>query len=256
MTVTRETRTFADLQALSAAAAAEIVAIAKRAIDQRGRFTLALAGGSTPKRTYEILATRRRDDIDWTRTTIVFGDERYVPPDDPLSNYKMAREALIDRVPIPAANVHAVQTALRSPLEAAERYERTLRGALGGDGRHAQGQTVDIALLGVGTDGHTASLFPDTPELTERVRWVVGVKAPTHGVQPVVPRVSATLAFLNAARATIFLVSGADKRAIVGDILDDTPTGRRYPAAMVMPHPPARCLWMLDRSATPDRPNT
>ena len=251
-TMTRGIRTVPDLESLSEAASREIVEIARSAIAARGRFTLALAGGSTPKRTYELLSTRYRGDVDWGRTVIVFGDERLVPADDPRSNYKMAREALLDRVPIPAANVHPVPTEGPSAAEAAERYDATLRRALGeaGPPTGPNGATVDVALLGVGPDGHTASLFPNTPELAEESRWALPVEAPTHGVQPVVPRVTTTLPFLARARTAIFLVAGADKRGVLGEILHDTPAGHRYPAAMVAPNGPA--IWMIDRSALPD----
>jgi 6-phosphogluconolactonase len=244
--VRREIRTFADIETLSEASAAEIVTAARESVSARGRFTLALAGGSTPKRTYELLATRHRDDIDWERTVIVFGDERFVPPDDQRSNYRMAREALLDRVPSEACSVH----------EAAERYERALRNELREPSSHSapdsggtRAHTVDVALLGVGPDGHTASLFPGAPELEERSRWVLPVAAPTH-VQPSVDRVTTTLPFLNAARLAMFLIAGADKRVVIGEILSGAPAGRRYPAAMVAPS--GRAIWMIDRSALPD----
>jgi 6-phosphogluconolactonase len=253
--MTREIRTFADIEALSEASAAEIVASARESVKASGRFTLALAGGSTPKRTYELLSTRHRDDIDWKRTIVVFGDERFVPLDDQRSNYRMAREALLDRVPIPATSIHRVPCEAPAVHEAADRYERTLRNELSESPNPAsnssgtEAHTVDVALLGVGPDGHTASLFPDAPELQERSRWVLPVAAPTH-VQPSVERVTTTLPFLNAARLAMFLVAGADKRVVIGEILSGVPAGRRYPAAMVAPS--GRAIWMIDRSALPD----
>ena len=254
--MTRDIRTFADIEALSEASAAEIVASARESVNARGRFTLALAGGSTPKRTYELLATRHRGDIDWERTIVVFGDERFVPPDDQRSNYRMAREALLDRVPIPVTSIHRVPSEATSVHEAADGYERTLRNELREsandptpDSSGTEAHTVDVALLGVGPDGHTASLFPDAPELQERSRWVLPVAAPRH-VQPSVERITTTLPFLNAARLAMFLVAGADKRVVIGEILSGAPAGRRYPAAMVAPS--GRALWMIDRSALPD----
>jgi 6-phosphogluconolactonase len=248
--MTREIRTFDDPQALSEAAATEIAALAQASIAARGRFTVALAGGSTPRRTYELLATEFADQIDWGKTVLVFGDERFVPEDDSRSNYKMTREALVDRVPIPAGNVHPVPTDLPSPSEAANSYEAMLLAVIESVGRPSSDEsTVDLALLGVGPDGHTASLFPDAPELREPSRWAVPVAAPTH-IQPAVRRITTTLPFLNAARTVIFLVAGADKRVVIGEILSDSPAGRRYPAAMVAPR--GRTIWMIDRSALLD----
>jgi 6-phosphogluconolactonase len=244
-----ETRTFDDLETLSDAAAKEIAAIAEASVRARGRFWIALAGGNTPRRTYELLATRYRDAIDWPRTTVVYGDERFVPPNDVLSNHRMARAALLDHVPIPRDSIHAVSKTTPSADEAADLYDQTLSQLLGDSDI-----SVDLALLGVGADGHTASLFPNSPALDERSRWAVSVLAPTH-IQPAVPRVSTTLRFLDGARAVLFLVAGADKRRVIGEILSGSPDGQRYPAGMVAPR--ERTIWMIERSAMPDtRSNT
>jgi 6-phosphogluconolactonase len=256
MTPSRDVQTFDDLALLSTAAAAEVVRIARESVTARGRFTVALAGGNTPRPAYELLATRHRDDVDWHRTVIVFGDERFVPPDDPRSNYRMAREALLDRVPIPPERVYPVATDVPSVHEAADRYDRVLRETLGEPGvaaagthSHSASATVDVALLGVGPDGHTASLFPGAPTLRERTRWAVSVNAPSH-IQPAVPRISTTLEFLDRARVVIFLVAGADKRVVIGEILGGGEAARRYPAALVAPR--GRAIWMIDQSAMPD----
>ena len=240
-------QTYDNLDQLSDAAAAEVVRVARESVKARGRFTLALAGGNTPRATYERLATRHRNDVDWTRTVIVFGDERVVPVDDARSNYRMAREALLSRVPIPPDAVHAVATDAASAAEAARLYDDTLRRELGQDS--VAGATVDLALLGVGPDGHTASLFPGTPAVLEQTRWAVPVDAPTT-VQPAVPRVTTTLPFLNAARTAMFLVAGKDKRPVMREILDQADSARRFPAALVAPS--GRLLWMIDRTAMPD----
>ena len=252
----RAVRAFPDLQALSQAAAEEIVLVANASVAERGVFSIALAGGNTPRGTYELLATRHRDDLDWSRPIVVFGDERFVPPDDPRSNYRMAREALLDRVPIPPERVYPVATDVPSVHEAADRYDRVLRETLGEPGVAAAGThsqsasaTVDVALLGVGPDGHTASLFPGAPTLRERTRWAVSVNAPSH-IQPAVPRISTTLEFLDRARVVIFLVAGADKRVVIGEILGGGEAARRYPAALVAPR--GRAIWMIDQSAMPD----
>jgi 6-phosphogluconolactonase len=278
----RDVRTFSDLDALSSAAADEIVAIARASVAARGRFTMALAGGNTPRRTYELLATRHRDAIDWARTDIVFGDERFVPADDARSNYKMAREALFSRVPIPRERVHAVPTGAPTPEAAAAAYDQTLKALVGpvipSEARNRQrpdrgpstgnlripradalgmtdaGATADLVLLGVGPDGHTASLFPGSPAVEERARYAVAVAAPT-AVQPAVPRVTATLPFLNGARTAMFLITGADKRPVVAEILSGAESARRYPAAMVASR--ERTIWLIDRTALPvDRSNT
>lgn len=246
--IARIVRAFDGLDALSEDAVDEIVRVAARSVAERGRFSIALSGGSTPKRAYELLA--KRPDIDWTRVEIFFGDERFVPPDDPRSNYKMAREALLDHVPVPAGNVHAIPTRAATAEAAAEQYDRTLRDRLGGNDA---GVTVDLALLGLGPDGHTASLFPGDATVSEQTRWAVAVGAPTT-VQPPVPRISATLPFLNAARMAIFLIAGADKRPVIAKILGKAPGADQYPAGMIAPR--EFCLWMVDRSILPpDWPN-
>lgn len=238
----REVRVFDGLEALSEAAATEIVAIARDSVASRGRFTIALSGGNTPKRTHELLAERHRGEIDWTRTEILFGDERFVPADDPRSNYRMAKETLLDPAGIPSGQVHAIPTNVAGVAAASERYERTLRDVLGSD-------AVDLVLLGVGPDGHTASLFPGSPALDERARWTRAVDAPTT-VQPAVPRVTVTFPFLNAARNVLFLVAGADKRPVISRIFDGDEAARHYPAAMIESR--GRVLWLLERAVLPN----
>lgn len=253
-TGTRDVRAFSDLDALSNAAADEIVAIARESVAARGRFTIALSGGNTPRRTYELLATRHRDAIDWARTDIVFGDERFVPPDDSRSNYRMAREALLARVPIPAERVHQVPIVARVYNSAAS-YDVTLERLVGAGSttRSASdvplASTIDLALLGVGPDGHTASLFPGSPAVGERKRYALAVDAPTT-VQPAVPRITTTLPFLNGARIAMFLVAGADKRPVIGQILAGGDSALRYPAALIAAR--ERTLWMVEQSAMPD----
>ena len=259
-TASRDVRAFPDLDTLSSAAAEEIVAIARASVAARGRFTMALAGGNTPRRTYELLATRHRDAIDWARTDIVFGDERFVATDDTRSNYKMAREALLSRVPIPPERVHAVPTGAPTPDDAAAAYDRTLTtlvdAVIPNEVRNPRppGRGIDLVLLGVGPDGHTASLFPGSPAVNERSRYAVAVAAPT-AVQPAVARVTTTLPFLNGARIAMFLIPGEDTRPVIGEILSHAESGRRYPAAMVASR--ERTIWLIDRTALPaDLSNT
>ena len=242
----REVRTFSGIEALSEAAAAEIVVIARDSIAARGRFSIALSGGNTPKRTYELLVDQHRADIDWAHSDFLFGDERFVPPTDSRSNYRMAREALFDRAPIPASGVHAVRTDTSTVDEAAELYESTLRRVLIVNAKEPR--FIDLVLLGVGPDGHTASLFPGSPALEEPSRWTRGVGAPTT-VQPAVPRVTVTLPFLAGARNVLFLVAGADKRPVMREILERTETAQQYPAALVAPS--GRTVWMIEQSAAP-----
>ena len=252
-TSARDVRTFADLDALSNAAADEIVAIARESVAARGRFTIALSGGNTPRRTYELLATRHRDAIDWARTDIVFGDERFVPPDDSRSNYRMAREALLAHVPVRAERVHQVPIVARV-YNAAAAYDLTLEQLVAGSTTRSASDvplasTIDLALLGVGPDGHTASLFPGSPAVGERKRYALAVDAPTT-VQPAVPRITTTLPFLNGARIAMFLVAGADKRPVIGQILAGGDSALRYPAALIAAR--ERTLWMVEQSAMPD----
>lgn len=171
-------------------------AFAKEVLAMRPR-SIALAGGSTPQRAYERLAI---EDLPWETMHFFFGDERAVPPDDPRSNYRMAREALLKRVP---AQVHRLRGE-DPPEAAASTYERELRSFLGQDGR------LDLAVLGVGTDGHTASLFPGSPALRSE-QWVEAVWSETHGEH----RITLTLPVLNAARRKIVLASGADKADVL-----------------------------------------
>src|SRR5215217_8147005 len=176
-----------DLEALSHQVANQIARTATEAVAARGRCALALAGGNTPRRTYELLAEPPlRDAMPWDALHLFWGDERCVPPDHPDSNYRMAREALIDRAPIPAANVHRVPTEEGSAVAVAAYYERELRTFFALEVEDVP--RFDLILLGLGPDGHTASLFPGSPEAMTQDRLVVGV--PEAGMEPYVPRIS------------------------------------------------------------------
>jgi 6-phosphogluconolactonase len=237
--MSRQTSVWEDREALSRAAAAELAQVAAKAIDARGRFDLALAGGSTPRRLYEILAADYRDRIDWDRTHLFWGDERYVPDSDPLSNCRMARKALIHPLGVTPANVHPMPTSFADPEQAARAYEQTLRAHFGDEMPR-----FDLVLLGLGPEGHTASLFPGSSALEEEKRWVMPVRV---AAEPPL-RLTLTLAVLNAAREVFFLVSGPDKCAIVRKILSLSPEETSpFPAARVRPH--GRAIWFLDRAA-------
>jgi 6-phosphogluconolactonase len=246
---------FADLEALSAAAAQYVADLSRASVRDRGGFSIALAGGNTPKATYRLLAERHLAEIQWASWQVLFGDERFVPRDDDRSNYKMASRALLAHAPIPESQIHPIPTDAPTAGHAADAYERTLSTVLAGTG--TQPPVIDLALLGVGPDGHTASLFPGSPVLDEEAHWARAVDAPT-AVQPAVPRVTLTLPVLNAARHVLFLVAGADKRPVIREILEVGESARRYPAAMVAGTD--RTWWMIEQSAfpsrIPDRPNT
>jgi 6-phosphogluconolactonase len=183
---------------------------------------VALTGGSTPRTAYERAAVM---DVDWSAATLWFGDERCVAPNDPRSNYGMAKSALLDRLSGPQPIVHRMEGE-RGPHEAAESYEQALRHALGDRPR------LDLVLLGLGPDAHCASLFPNDPALGEASRLAVGVDVP--GMDPYVPRVTLTLPVLNAARAVIFLVTGADKAGAVARAFRGEPDPAA-PASLVAP---------------------
>lgn len=232
-------RVLQDLEALSRAAAAEVVRLARRAAAARGRFTMALSGGRTPERLYRLLAGEYRDAVPWEAVHLYWGDERYLPPDHAESNYRMAREALLAHVPVPPEQVHPMPTSLPDPDEAARCYEEELRRMLAPDG-----SGLDLALLGMGVDGHTASLFPGTPAVAEQVRWVVPVRAP---VEPFL-RLTLTRPVLEKAGRLLFLVAGADKRPVWQAIqAGHEEAARRYPACLV--GSAAGAVWLLDQAA-------
>jgi 6-phosphogluconolactonase len=237
-----DTRIFSDIDALSRAALEELLSDLRAAIQQRGRGALALSGGHTPEKMYALWAANEkyRNETDWNRVHLFWGDERYVPPDDPLSNYRMVREALLSQVPIPAANVHAAPTSLPTPAQAAESYDQELRKFFG-----SAAPAFDVTLLGLGPEGHTASLFPHSPALEEKKRWVVPVQ-----VAAVPPnRLTFTLPVLNASRNTYFLVAGENKRPILAALRaepDSRPSA--YPAGRLRPAY-GRVLWFLDQAA-------
>jgi 6-phosphogluconolactonase len=228
---------FPTPETLADAVARHIVVRADGAIATAGRFTLALSGGATPRETYARLAT---DDfarwVDWERVHVLWGDERCVPPDDPRSNYRMAKEALLDRVPIPPAQIHRIRGE-DDPEQAAADYERELRALLGDGG-------LDLALLGMGEDGHTASLFPGQAAVQETARWVVPVYAP----QMKMWRITLTPALLNQSRNVIFVVAGAGKAHRLLQVLEGPFTPELQPAQAIHPVQ-GRLIWMLDQAA-------
>ncbi len=206
-----------------------------------GAFAVALSGGSTPQRLYQLLAGPPYcDKFPWSRTHWFWGDERFVPHDDALSNYGMAREALLSRAPIPRGNIHPIPTAETTPDEAARAYEHELKAFYGAERLDPARPLFDVTILGLGQDGHTASLFPNTPVLTERDRWVaavVGAKSET--------RITLTYPALESSWNAVFLVAGEDKRATLARL-------RRGDHSLPAAHlHPTGTLWIFgDAAAT------
>jgi 6-phosphogluconolactonase len=245
-----EVRVFDSEEKLNAAAAEHITAAAIVAVEERGRFLLVLSGGATPRGVYLGLASEHAERIDWSRAHLFWGDERCVAPDHPQSNYGMANESLLRRVSLPAANVHRIRGE-EPPERAAMMYDRELaeffRAATPAD--LGSEYAFDLVLLGVGDDGHTASLFPDSPALTV-TGWAASARAPEPAA--VAERVTLTLPAINSARECLFLVTGAAKRQVAQQILSssaaaDDGGSPLLPAARVRPR--GRSVWFLDAEA-------
>jgi 6-phosphogluconolactonase len=231
---------FENIEALSRGALEALLKILAESVSARGRFVIGMGGGRTPAEMYRLWAQPEvAQTVPWDHVYMFWGDERYVPQNDALSNYRMAHETLISKVPIPAANIHPVPTARAPQEECAEEYEAELRKFFGKDP-----PALDLNLLGLGTEGHTLSLFPGSPALEERKKWVVAVEVPAKPPK----RITITLAVANQSRNTFFLVAGPDKKEIVAALRKD-PGGIRssYPAARVAP--PAGVRWFFDRAA-------
>ena len=207
-----------------------------------GRFSIALSGGSTPKRLYQLLAaTPLLEAMPWERVHLFWGDDRFVPRDDANSNYGMAQDAMISHVPIPPGNVHGIEVA-GSVNDAAQKYEHELKSYYGGDTLDPSRPLFDVVLLGMGPDGHTASLFPGKPAIGERHRWVIEVPEP--GLNPHVPRVSLTFPALNSAKSVAFVAAGADKTVMMKRVLAGD---QELPSAHVAPV--GELIWFVDRAA-------
>jgi len=234
-----EVRVFADVNELSLRAAEATVRTINESVQTNGSFSLALSGGNTPRILYRLLSSQFRDLIPWTKVHVFWGDERYVPPGDPHSNYHMARETLLDGVPCPPGNVHRMPTELPNPDVAAWVYEKTLRSYFSKDWPR-----FDLVLLGLGDEGHTASLFPGSPVLEETRRWVVAVKAPAD--PPL--RLTLTLPALNHAANVYFLVTGSNKAQVLHHVLTGSPDPENYPASGLR-LAQGTVIWWVDREA-------
>ena len=232
-----------NLDEVSREAAARFQRLAADSIAAAGRFTVALSGGSTPRALYGILAESPfREAIDWPRVHLFWGDERFVPADHPDSNYRLAREAFISRVPIPAGNVHPVPTEGGDPETAAAEYEETLRRFFAPS--EGEWPRFDLVLLGLGADGHIASLFPGSPTLDEHRRLVVAAYSP----KPPAWRLTLTPPVLRSAHHVAFLVSGSDKASVLREVLEGPYDPHRLPAQLVRPERGA-LSWLLDEAA-------
>ena len=233
----------ANLEEVSGEAAARFRLLAADNIASAGRFSVALSGGSTPRALYRLLAEPPFGEaIDWRRVHLFWGDERFVPPDHPDSNYRLAREAFISRVPIPAANVHPIPTEGGDPEATAAQYEETLRHFFAtpeGEMPH-----FDLILLGMGAEGHTASLFPGSPALDEHDRLVVATYIPKLGAW----RLTLTPPVLRCARHVLFLVSGLDKASALREVLEGPYDPRRLPAQVARPDK-GDLTWLADGAA-------
>lgn len=226
----------ADAAAVARHAAEFLVA---EAADSEGRFALSLSGGSTPKMLYELLAAPEfRDRMPWARVHLFWGDERCVPHDHADSNYRMTREAMLDHLPIPPENIHAIPTD-DTPADGAARYDRTLRTYYGRENLDASRPLFDVTLLGLGENGHTASLWPGTPSLDEVLAWATPVT--TEVPQP---RVTLTYPAIASSGAVLFLAAGASKRAMLQRVWQGD---HALPAARVRAM--GRTLWVVDRAA-------
>ena len=222
---------------LAEAAARDFATRTQEAIYERGSFAVALAGGSTPKATYEVLARDYANELDWSRVHVFFGDERTVPPDHEDSNYRMANETLLSRVPV--GSVRRMRGEL-PPEDAAAAYEEELREFFGQD----DVPRFDLVLGGLGEDGHTLSLFPETSALDVTDRWVVA--NPVLKLETT--RLTLTIPVLNASRAVTFLVAGESKADALKELLEGDADPRAYPAKLVRPES-GDLTWMVDRAA-------
>lgn len=233
-----------DPAAVAQEAARRFTALAGEAVQARGRFAVALSGGSTPRSLFALLADEPyRDRVPWDRVEVFWGDERWVPPTHPDSNYRLAREALLDHVPIPPERIHPIPAGEGDPAAAAAAYEAELARVLGGV-PGGPPPALDLVLLGLGADGHTASLFPGTAGLAERRRWTVAHQVPQLRTW----RVTLTWPVLNHAAQLLVLVVGADKAAALQAVLEGPEDVRRWPAQGIRPEG-GRLAWLVDRAA-------
>ncbi|MGH2398980.1 MAG: 6-phosphogluconolactonase [bacterium] len=240
-----EVRTYPDLESLSLAAAEGLAAEIQQVVERRHKCSFVLTGGRTPRRMYELLALRFGATIPWAQVDLFWGDERYVPHDDPRSNYRLARVSLLDQVAVPPQNIHPMPTDHADSADAADEYEEFLRRYLSGRRRG-----FDVLLLGMAANGHVASLFPQQPSLHERERWVIATEVPADPPQ----RITMTLPLINEAAYVAFLVAGPSKAEAVRRALEPGASLDDVPASGVAPKS-GRVVWWLDSSAAAQLPD-
>jgi 6-phosphogluconolactonase len=236
-------RRFVDAEQVSRAAADEFIRCAREAVVVTGRFTVALSGGSTPRRLYQLLAEPPfLGQVDWPRVEFFWGDERAVPPDHKDSNYHTAHEALLQKITVPAGSIHRLQAERPDKDAAAADYQAEIARVFGvpPDGPPP---VLDLVLLGMGPDGHTASLFPFTTALKERERWVV----PNHVPKFNADRLTLTTSILNRAREVLFLVAGPDKAEPLGEVLEGPSDTDRLPSQLIRPS--GKLVFFVDQAA-------
>jgi 6-phosphogluconolactonase len=235
--ITPNIKVFPDPPTVAREAAMRIVELARQSISERERFTISLSGGSTPKTLYELLATEEfRDQLDWPRIEIFFGDERCVPPDHPDSNYRMVREALLDKVAIPGDNIYRIHGEI-DPQQAAIEYGKLLK-------EEFQDGGPDLTLLGMGPDGHTASLFPHTEALKEMKHRCVANFVPKFNAW----RITTTVPYINRSGQVLVMAVGKEKAPILQEVLEGPPDPDRLPIQMISPVL-GRMTWLLDIAA-------
>ena len=233
-------RVFDDAEAVARAAAETFARLSSEAVEERGVFSVALSGGTTPRRVYELLASDEYSDrVPWAGVHVFFGDERAVPADDAESNYRMASEALLSRVAVPEENVHRIEGQGDAAANASD-YESVMRDFFG----DADRPRFDLVFLGMGDDGHTASLFPQTSALAETRAWVAANWVEKLGAW----RITLTAPAVNEARRVVFLVTGAGKAERLREVLNGEPDPSRLPSQMIRPRDGA-LEWYVDRAA-------
>jgi 6-phosphogluconolactonase len=241
--VKSEVHSFKTLREASLAMGERIVEAASIAIENHGRYTMSLSGGKTPELLYALLASEFAESLEWDSIHLFWGDERFVPQDHPDNNFRMAYNTWISKVPISHQNIHRIPTETDTPEEAARSYEQTLKKFFNPPGKKSF-PVFDVMLLGIGTDGHTASLFPGSREITEKIRWVVSVEAPP-AVYPK-KRITLTLPLINSSREVLFFAFGEEKKKVLTTIFEEPEKADKvYPAAMVKAR--ERIQWYVEQ---------